>query len=182
MGNWKIRTATTEDAAALLAIYRPYVEHTAITFEYEVPSEEAFRARIAHTLSRFPYLCAEDADGKLLGYAYASPFKERSAYDWAVETSIYVAMEQRGGGIGSALYAELECLLARQNIINVNACIAYPNPDSIGFHERHGYRTVAHFNKCGFKEGKWWDMIWMEKMLCAHPEQPKAVIPFPSLT
>jgi phosphinothricin acetyltransferase len=175
-----IRMAAPEDAASLLAIYRPYVEKTAITFEYEVPSVEEFAGRIRHVLTRFPYLAAEK-DGKLLGYAYVSPFKERAAYDWAVETSIYVAEDARGCGTGSLLYRTLEEILKAQNITNLNACITYPHPESISFHERFGYKTVAHFTKCGYKLDTWWDMVWMEKMLSNHPEKPQPVIPVTQL-
>lgn len=172
----RIRLASPEDAPSLLNIYAPYVRDTAITFEYDVPTVEEFRSRIEHTLRTYPYLAAE-IDGQAAGYAYASAFKGRAAYDWSVETSIYVSMDCRGRGIGTRLYAALEDLLRRQNILNVNACITYPNPDSIRFHERLGYRTVAHFTKCGFKLGRWYDMIWMEKMLGEHTEKPRSVIP-----
>ena len=94
-----IRTANLDDAAALLAVYAPYVEQTAITFEYEVPSLEEFRGRIAHTLRRYPYLAAEES-GEILGYAYTGPFGERAAYSWAVETSIYLRQDVRGQGLG----------------------------------------------------------------------------------
>lgn len=171
----RIRQAKPEDAAALLAIYTPYILETAITFEYEVPTEEEFAQRIRRTLERYPYLVAEE-DEKICGYAYASAFKERRAYDWAVETSIYVEKTQHGKGIGTQLYEALECQLRRQNILNVNACIAFPHPESISFHERHGYRLVGHFTSCGYKLGKWWDMVWMEKMLTEHPEVPEPVV------
>ena len=120
-----IRPAGPNDAAALLAIYRPYVENTAITFEYDVPTEEEFRVRIAHTITRYPYLIAE-REGRPVGYAYAGPFKERAAYDWAVEVSIYVAQECRRSGIGGALYRALEEVLAEMGIQNLEACIAVP--------------------------------------------------------
>lgn len=178
--NIHIRLASPEDAAALLNIYRPYVLETAITFEYEVPSVEEFARRISSTLEKYPYLAAE-TDGKPIGYAYASAFKSRAAYDWAVETSIYVDRDCRGRGIGTQLYTALEQLLSRQNIVNSNACITYPNPDSIGFHEKMGYRTVAHFTKCGYKLGRWHDMVWMEKMLGHHTDDPPSVIPFSQL-
>ena len=116
-----IRVATEADAEEILAIYAKYIEQTAITFEYVVPSIEEFRGRIRHTLERFPYLAAEK-DGKIAGYAYVSPFKERAAYDWSVETSIYVDMEQKRSGIGRRLYEELENILKQQGILNVNAC------------------------------------------------------------
>ncbi len=170
-----IRAAKAEDAAHLLDIYTPYVQNTAITFEYEVPSVEEFRNRMVHTMEKYPYLLLQQGE-EIHGYAYASAFKGRSAYDWAVETSIYVKEGAHGKGIGKKLYAALEEILAAQHIINVNACIAYPNPESISFHEKYGYKTVAHFTKCGYKLGKWYDMIWMEKMLGHHPEKPLPVL------
>lgn len=176
----RIRPAAPEDAAALLKIYEPYVLETAITFEYNIPSAEEFARRISSTLNRYPYLTAE-TDGRLAGYAYASAFKGRAAYDWSVETSIYVDKDLRGRGIGTRLYTALEDILRRQHILNSNACIAYPNPASIRFHEKLGYRTVAHFTKCGYKLGRWYDMIWMEKMLGEHQENPPKVIPFREL-
>ena len=123
-----IRIATVKDAEQLLKIYAPYVESTAITFEYEVPSVEEFAGRIKHVLSKYPYLVAEQ-DGELLGYAYVSSFKERAAYAWAVETSIYVDQKARNKGIGGKLLHTLETNLKEQGILNVNACIAYPETE-----------------------------------------------------
>ena len=120
-----IRTASAADAPALLKIYSPYVENTAITFEYDVPSTEEFASRIQHTLRKYPYLVAEEK-GTLLGYAYAGPFHERPAYDWAVETSIYVDQSLKHRGIGRRLHDALETALREQGILNMNACIAYP--------------------------------------------------------
>ncbi len=170
-----IRQASGADAEELLAIYRPYVENTAVTFEYRVPSPEEFRERIRDTLLRYPYLAAVE-DGRIVGYAYASPFHARPAYDWAVETSIYVDREQRGRGLGRCLYLVLEEELVRQNIINVNACISFPNPGSVAFHRKMGYREAAHFHSCGYKLGRWYDMIWMEKALGEHPIPPLDII------
>ncbi len=175
-----IRPATPGDAEALLKIYEPYILETPITFEYTVPSVDEFARRISTTLEKYPYLAAE-TNGRLTGYAYASAFKSRAAYDWAVETSIYVDRTCHGQGIGTLLYHVLEYHLRRQHIVNSNACITYPNPASIGFHEKMGYRTVAHFTKCGYKLGQWHDMIWMEKMLGEHEEIPQKVIPFREL-
>lgn len=171
-----IRMAEEADADALLSIYAPYVKKTAITFEYEVPTVAEFCSRITSTLKRYPYLAAV-RNNSIIGYAYASPFKERSAYDWAVETSVYVSEEARRTGAGTLLYDALESILMRQNIINVNACIAYPNPGSITFHEKLGYQTVGHFTRCGYKLGQWWDMVWMEKMLRPHPDVPEPIVP-----
>lgn len=175
-----IRIAVPEDAAQLADIYAPYVENTPITFEYTMPSAEEFEYRIRRTLEKYPYLTAEE-NGNLLGYAYASAFKERAAYDWSAETSIYVKTGRGRQGIGRALYTALEELLRRQHICNLCACIAYPNPASIAFHESFGYQTVAHFHASGFKQGAWHDMVWMEKALCPHTRQPLPFLPFPGL-
>lgn len=172
----QIRPVRVEDAQQLLSIYAPYVENTPVTFEYEVPSLEKFRERILGIIEKYPYLAAVGPDDSILGYAYAGTFKDRAAYDWAVETTIYLREDCRGAGIGRQLYRELESILKKQHIINLNACIAYPNPSSVAFHEKMGYRQVAHFTKCGYKQGLWYDMIWMEKMLGEHPEHPEPVL------
>lgn len=181
-----IRMAKEADGEELLSIYAPYVTDTAVTFEYELPSAEEFRKRIRRTLEKYSWLIA-CLDGRAAGYAYASAFKQRAAYDWAVETSVYVKRQLHGKGIGKALYVELERILRLQNILNANACIAFPNDESVAFHERMGYRMAACFTRCGYKLGKWHDMVFMEKMLGEHPEHPPAMLrvgqitPFPNL-
>lgn len=167
--------AGPEDASALLSIYAPYVENTPVTFEYRVPSVEEFAERIRRIQSMYPYLTAR-RDGEILGYAYASVFKDRRAYDWSVETSIYVAQKARGQGIGTLLYTRLEELLKRQNVCNLCACITYPGPESIAFHERMGYKKAAHFHKSGYKFKTWYDMIWMEKFINEHEDEQKPLI------
>lgn len=188
-----IRTAAPDDAAALLSIYAPYVEHTAITFEYNVPSVEEFRQRIVNTLRLYPYLVAEkktgaSTAGEIVGYAYAGPLHARAAYAWSVETSIYVKEGEKKSGIGKALYLALEKVLAAQNITNVNACIASPETDdeyldhnSIQFHGHLGYSMVGEFHKCAYKFGRWYNMVWMEKMIGNHQDRQPAMIPFPEL-
>lgn len=176
-----VREARLEDAKELLAIYKPYVEKTAITFEYEVPTEEEFRSRVANTLQKYPYFVACDEDDKIIGYAYASAFKGRKAYEWSVETSIYIVEGRHGEGLGKLLYQKLEKTLKEMGICNMCACIAYPNQESELFHEKSGYETVAHFHKSGFKMGKWYDMIWMEKFIGEHTEEPQDLIPYPIL-
>lgn len=184
----RVRLATEADAEELLAIYAPYVEDTAISFEYEVPSVEEFRGRIRHTLERFPYLAAEDGRG-IAGYAYVSSFKERAAYSWSVETSIYVRRDGRRRGVGRRLYEALEAALSAQGVLNLNACIAYPpteddpylSRDSVVFHERMGYAMVGRFHQCASKFGRWYDMVWMEKSIGDHPPEPPAVRPFPKV-
>lgn len=175
-----IRIAAPADAPQLLHIYAPYVEKTSVTFEYEVPSVEDFTERVRRTLGKYPYLAAEE-DSTVLGYAYASAFKARAAYNWSVETSIYIREDMGHNGIGTALYKALEKVLTLQNVCNLCACIAYPNPASVSFHERFGYKTVAHFHASGFKQNAWSDMIWMEKELCPHTIPPHPFIPFPDL-
>ena len=144
-----IRIAKEEDAEELLAIYAPYIEHTVITYEYDVPTVEEFRGRIRHVLERYPYLVAE-VNGEICGYAYASAFHERPAGGWNVETSIYVDQNKKGMGIGTKLYDMLEKILKRQNVLNMNACIActehedeYLTNASINHHEHLGYRMVG---------------------------------------
>ena len=182
-----IRVATVEDAQQILQIYAPYIEKTAITFEYEVPVLEEFRGRIQHTLKKYPYLVAEEA-GEILGYAYTGPFKERAAYDWAVETTIYVKEDKKQRGIGKLLYQALEEISKAQNILNMNACIAYPeNEDehltknSVQFHEHLGYQMVGTFHQCGYKFETWYHMVWMEKFIGEHRENQPDIIPFPEL-
>lgn len=171
-----IRPVSLDDAGKLLSIYAPYVTDTAITFEYDVPSLSEFRERIHKIVTLYPYLAAFRG-GELMGYAYAFTFKGRKAYDWSVETSIYVKKDSRGQGIGSRLYEELERYLKKQNVCNLCACITYPNPESIAFHEKHGYTTVAHFHKSGYKFDAWHDMIWMEKFINEHTACQKPFIP-----
>jgi phosphinothricin acetyltransferase len=179
-----IRPATVLDAEKLLKIYAPYVEQTAITFEYEVPTVLEFSHRIENILMKYPYLVA-DKCGELLGYAYAGTFKDRAAYDWAVETSIYVRMDQKRKGIGSLLYNALEDALKHQGVLNLNACIAYTENendyltnDSVRYHEKFGYKIVAHFHKCGYKNNTWYDMVWMEKFIGEHLENQPPIKPF----
>lgn len=181
--NISIRMAAEGDAEEILSIYSPYITDTAVTFEYDIPSVAEFSRRIKNTLQRYPYIVALEGN-HILGYAYASAFKERAAYDWAVETTIYLKQDCRGRGLGKKLYLALEELLKRQNIINLNACIAYTSVEdehldnaSTFFHEHLGYSRVAHFTKCGYKFGTWYDMVWMEKMLGEHPDAPKPMIP-----
>ncbi len=179
-----VRTANENDAARIREIYSYYVENTAVTFDYEVPSEEEFKNRIRNTLKEYPYfVCVRN--GKTVGYAYASEFKDRPAYKMSVETSVYVDRDEKGKGIGKELYVALENALLLQNVINLNACIAYPieedeylTKDSVLFHKSFGYRLVGEFHKIGYKFGKWYNMVWMEKSISTHPEKPKAFVSF----
>ncbi len=174
-----IRIASEEDAAELLEIYRPYVENTAITFEYTCPCEAEFRERIRNTLQFYPYL-VEEQEGVIRGYAYAGAFQKRAAYRWAAETSIYVRQDIHGKGIGRELYAALEKALQLQGIRNAEACIAAPRgrdpyltDNSIGFHGHLGYRMAGRFEQCAYKFERWYDMVWMEKRIGEHPAMPE---------
>ncbi len=178
-----IRIATEDDAPFLLAIYAPYVKESAITFEYEVPGEDEFRSRIRATLEKYPYFVCE-REGKIAGYAYAGAFNERAAYNWSAETSLYVDKSLRRSGVGSALLEKLEETLKKQNVLNANACIAqtdrsdeYLTDASILFHEKKGYRMVGKFSLCGYKFGRWYNMVWMEKMLGEHKSEQPDFIP-----
>lgn len=180
----QIRIAKRKDVPKLLDIYAPYVEKTAITFDYEVPTLVEFTEKIERILKRYPVLVAE-ADGEILGYAYADAFKNKAAYDWAVETTIYVKEDCKKLGIGKSLYGELEKILLSQNIVNLNACIAYPTEedehltkDSVRFHEKLGYRMVGEFRQCGYKFDRWYNMVWMEKHIGEHQTKQPSVIWF----
>lgn len=180
----RIRLAEPADASALLEIYAPYVEKTAVTFEYDVPTVEEFQKRIGEIRDGYPYLAAEK-DGAIVGYCYAKPFGERAAYSKSAETVLYVAENCRGCGIGTLLYEKLWKMLKRQNVLNLYACIAvtseesdpYLTPASPIFHMACGYRQVGYFTKCGYKFGRWYDMIWMEKMIGDHGENPEPFLP-----
>lgn len=181
------RLATPEDAEALLAIYAPYVLHTAITFEYTVPTPEEFRGRIAHTLCTYPYIVAEQ-NGELLGYAYTGAFVGRAAYDWCAATSIYLREDQRGRGLGRRLYERIERISRAQNLVRLYACIAFPEQEdayltfrSARFHEHLGYTRAGLFRQCAYKFGTWYHMIWMGKPLSDLPEQPQPFLPLPQL-
>ena len=182
-----IRVATTDDTKELLDIYAPYVTKTAISFEYDVPSLEEFESRITNILKKYPYLVAESDDG-ILGYAYTHAFVGRAAYDWSAETTIYLKEGKTKMGIGRMLYEALERISRAQNILNLNACIGYPEtPDehltmnSVQFHEHMGYRMVGTFHNCGYKFGTWYHMVWMEKMIDEHIPTPLPIIPFSNL-
>lgn len=176
----KVRTATLEDMEQTLEIYRYYVENTAITFEYKVPTLEEFQNRYQNITKKYPYIVATENE-KIVGYAYAGAFNPREAYDWAVETTIYCDQNCRKKGVGKTLYNVLETILKEQGIINLNACIGYPieedehlTRNSVQFHEHLGYKWIGEFTKCGYKFGTWYNMVWMEKIIGKHevPQKP----------
>ena len=183
----EIRNALPEDAERLLEIYAPYVRDTAVSFEYVVPDESEFRERIRKTVLDYPYLVAVD-HGRITAYAYAGPFHQREAYRHSAEVSIYVDRNDKRKGTGKALYAELERILLMQNVFSVHACIAIPdgydihlNDDSMLFHSAMGYQTAGKHVHCGYKFGKWYSVIWMDKLLCERRNDPEPFLPFSKL-
>ena len=177
-----IRSAKEEDAEEILSIYSPYVENTAITFEYTPPTLSEMRDRIKERKDRYPFVVLEE-EGIITGYAYLSPFKERKAYDWSAETSIYLKSSCRGKGRGTILLEALEREARKMNLLSLDACIAVPreeskylNNESRSFHERKGYKIVGYFPSSGFKFGRWFDMSWMEREIGEHTSKPKDVI------
>ena len=184
----KIRIATKEDAAALLEIYSYYVKNTAVSFEYEVPSVQEFERRICTTLENYPYLVAE-VDGKIKGYVYAGRFSPRTAYDWTAETSIYIDKDTHRMGLGRMLYEKLEEYLKAQNVTNLYAGVAdlaeetdpYLTRNSEHFHKAVGYKTIGNFTRCGYKFDRWYNLIYMEKIIGEHCVPQKAFVPFSKL-
>ena len=171
-----IRFAKSEDAKELLKIYAYYVTDTAISFETEVPSEEEFKLRIEEVLKSYPFIVA-CKDDEILGYAYLHSFVGRKAYELSAETTIYLNPDKKKMGIGKKLYSVLEDVAKAQNITNLYSCIGYVdkedeylNNNSVQFHEHIGFRMVGKFENCGHKFGRWYHMVWMEKIIGEHKE------------
>ena len=180
-----IRLASVDDAEEILAIYAPYVQDTAVTFEYDVPEIGEFRSRIEATLKNYPYLVAVE-EGRIVGYAYAGAFRKRAAYQHSAEMSIYIDPRYRQHGIGRSLYLELEKRLVRQNVFSLYAGVtasdrpddAYVTDGSICFHKRMGYTKIGEYRLCGYKFGQWYNVAWFEKHPGTIPENPDPFIPF----
>ena len=165
MDTYTIRRATAQDAAAIARIYRFYVENTAVTFEVEPPTDDEIGRRIAAYSVRYPYLCIFE-DNAMIGFAFAHAFRERPAYDYAAETSIYIRPHCRHKGVGTIIYQALENDLGDASPL---------------FHEKRGYRTCGRFENCGRKFGRWYTMIWMEKVIGEYTADPAPLIPYPDL-
>lgn len=163
-----IRPALKSDASALLSIYQPFVERTAVSFEASVPSLEEFSARIEKSLAGWAWLVAE-RDGQCIGYAYGSSHRERAAYRWSVEVSAYVHADCLRQGIGSALYAQLLPQLASKGFCNAYAGVTLPNESSVAMHHRLGFEPVGTFRAVGRKFAAWHDVAWFQKTLRALP-------------
>ena len=169
-----VRDANLEDVKRILEIYDYYVKNTAITFEYVTPTLEEFEMRMKKIMQRYPYLVIE-RNGRIEGYAYAGTFIDRAAYDWSCETTIYLDYNAKKCGLGRQLYEVLENALKEMGILNLYACIGYPEAEdeyltnnSAEFHAHLGYKKVGEFHKCGYKFGRWYHMVWMEKIIGYH--------------
>ncbi len=169
-----VRDAELKDAERILEIYAYYVQNTAISFEYDVPTLSEFQNRMVNTMKKYPYLVIEK-DESIQGYAYAGAFVGRAAYAWSCELTIYLDYTARKCGLGRTIYEALQNRLSEMGILNLYACIGYPkeedeylNKNSAEFHEHMGFVKVGEFHKCGYKFGHWYNMIWMEKIIGKH--------------
>lgn len=175
-----IRLATSADSDAILGIYAPYID-TSITFEEEAPTREAFQARTDGVLAAHPYLVAE-LDGKVVGYAYAHELRERGAYRWNSELSVYLAPAAQGHGLGAVLYHALIELCAAQGIKAVYGIVTSPNDPSQRLHENLGFEVMGHQRHAGFTCGQWHDVTWYVKFLTdGFEDDPASPTPFPLL-
>ena len=166
-----VRMAGSSDAAEVAAVYRPWVERTAISFELEPPGVEEMSRRIASVLTYAPWLVCE-IGGRVRGYAYASRHRERAAYQWSVDAGIYVHEDERRRGIGRLLYGSLFALLRLQGFVAAHAGITLPNAASVGLHEALGFRRIGVYPAVGYKLGAWHDVGWWQLRLVETPGQP----------
>ena len=175
-----LRLAESSDAPRIRAIYAPVVEETAISFESDPPTTAELRERVESTLPARPWLVCE-AEGTVVGYAAASAFKDRDAYRWAVDVSVYVDADYRRRGVGRGLYESLLTLLERQGFCSAHAVIALPNPASVGLHESVGFERVGVHEAVGYKHGEWHDVGRWERSLRNRPANPDEPVPVASL-
>lgn len=179
----KIRVADVNDVSALLDVYRYYVEQTAITYDYELPTVEEFTDKIVHKLETYPYLVAE-LNGKIVGYAYASRFRSRPAYNWDAEMTIYVDVNSRGHRVGQKLYTLLEQILKEQGVVKEIALVTTPENEvgtqynSMHFREKMGYRLVGKIEPCGFKFNRWFNTVIIDKIINEPTENMKSIKTF----
>jgi phosphinothricin acetyltransferase len=169
-----IRLATESDAGQIRAIYAPFCSSTPVSFELEPPTVEEMCCRIAKVLEQFPWLVCED-DGEILGFVYASRHRERPAYQWSVDVTVYVAEQHRRKGMGVALYTSLFEILRLQGFYHAYAGITLPNAGSVGLHEAMGFQRVGVYQAVGFKCGEWHDVGWWQlelQPLAARLEAP----------
>lgn len=169
--NKTIRMVTQLDSASILEIYSPFIKDSIITFECKLPTVVEFRKRIIEVTKKYPWLVYE-VNGKIIGYAYASQYNKRQAYDWSVDYSIYIDPDFHRRGIANALYFALTQLLKLQGYNNAYAGITLPNSKSKSFHEAFGFRNVGVYHNVGYKLNGWRDVLWMEYTIAEHSSQP----------
>jgi L-amino acid N-acyltransferase YncA len=167
-----IRLAEDRDAAAIAAIYAPYVVGSPVSFETEAPDAEEIGRRIVTLLQTHPWLVCETEAGKTIGYVYGSPHRARAAYCWACEVSVYIDSEYRRYGVARGLYASLFECLRLMGFVQAYAGITLPNAASVGLHEAIGFEPVGIYKKIGFKAGAWHDVGWWGLELQTPPENP----------
>jgi phosphinothricin acetyltransferase len=168
---YTIRLATPADAAGMLDIYKYYVENTAYTFEYDVPSVEEFKSRIQAVIPHFPWLVCE-LDGQIAGYAYAHKHRDRSAYQWSPESTIYLDHNYHGKGLARVLYETLFAILKLQGFFNVYAGVSSTNENSTAFHKALGFEEIGLFRNIGYKLGEWHSNMWYQLHLAKHVSEP----------
>jgi len=173
----KLRLAKPADSGDILAIYAPYIEKTSFTFEIDVPSPEAFAERISSYLESWPWLVCE-VDGVIAGYAYAARYRERVAYQWSVESSVYIHDDHQRKGIARILYSALFKILKRQGFRNVYAVINLPNEKSVAFHESLGFSYFATYEQVGYKLGQWKNVGWWRLIVNEFGQEPAAPVLF----
>ena len=167
-----IRLATEDDAPYILELYTPIVQETTISFELTVPAVEEIQERIRQSVPRFPWLVCEN-ETTFMGYAYASAYRSRLAYQWSVDVSVYVNPACHRNGVGRALYTSLFKILAAQGFYNAFAIVALPNPASIGLHQSLGFEHVGEFQRVGYKLGEWRDVSWWQLSLQSPKDNPR---------
>ncbi|NJO05853.1 MAG: N-acetyltransferase [Chloroflexaceae bacterium] len=175
-----IRTATPDDTGGILAIYRPFIEHSHSSFETEVPTLDAMGTRISSGMERFPWLVAA-ADDMVAGYVYAGSHRSRTAYQWSVEVSVYIHPDYYRRNLGRALYTALFAVLAAQGYFNAYAGITPPNPGSLALHTSMGFQYIGIYEKVGYKQGAWHDVTWWVRVLHPHRTDPPSPLLFPTL-
>lgn len=173
--NLTLRLVRLSDAEPIRNIYAPYVTETTISFETEAPSVAEIKRRIEAISARYPYLVCQDQNGRIIGYTYAHAHQERAAYQWNAESAIYLDRQFTGAGTGKILYGALMEILIKQNIHNLYAVVASPNPPSRRFHERLGFAPAGVLRRTGYKFDQWLDVGWYEKRLIDHGGPPQAV-------
>ena len=175
-----IRLVTPADAESILDIYSPYIANTSFTFETEAPSIDEFAERIKNNLINWPWLVCE-VDRKIAGYAYATRHRERTAYQWCVESSVYIHDDFQKKGVARALYTALFEILKKQGFRNVYAVINLPNDKSVAFHESCGFEYFATYEKIGYKLGKWKNVGWWKLSINDYGDEPEAPVKFSGL-